>query len=104
MFTTSFLIAHLQWGVEGRTNMVKKKIKLKKFKQKPVISGQKAPLGRILRNFRLHLRTPEGTPKESRDPLVTFGSNCTSTTVLHFVLTSCSTTTSNATLSVLIYY
>jgi hypothetical protein len=32
-----------------------------------VISGQKAPLGRILRNFRLRMRRPNGTPKGSRD-------------------------------------
>jgi hypothetical protein len=32
-----------------------------------IISGQKAPLGRILRNFRLYMRTPKGTPKGSRD-------------------------------------
>ena len=32
-----------------------------------VTSGQKAPLGRILRNFWLRMRTPKGTPKESRD-------------------------------------
>jgi hypothetical protein len=31
------------------------------------ISGQKAPLGRILRNFRLCMRTLKGTPKRSRD-------------------------------------
>ena len=32
-----------------------------------VTSGQKAPLGRILRNFQLRMRTPKGTPKGSRD-------------------------------------
>ena len=30
-------------------------------------SGKKAPLGRILRNFRFRMRTPKGTPKGSRD-------------------------------------
>ena len=32
-----------------------------------VTSGQKAPLGWPLRNCRLHMRTPKGTPKGSRD-------------------------------------
>jgi hypothetical protein len=32
-----------------------------------IISGQKSPLGRILRNFRLRMRTPMGTPNGSRD-------------------------------------
>ena len=32
-----------------------------------VTSGQKAPLGRILCNFRLRMRTHKGTPKGSRD-------------------------------------
>ena len=32
-----------------------------------VISGQKAPLGRILGNFRLCMRTHKGTTKGSRD-------------------------------------
>ena len=30
-------------------------------------SGEKAPLGRILRNLWLRMRTPKGTPKSSRD-------------------------------------
>ena len=34
-----------------------------------VTSGQKTPLGRILRNFWLCMRTPKGTPKGSRDIL-----------------------------------
>ena len=32
-----------------------------------IISAQKAPVGRILRNFRLHMHTRKGTPKVSRD-------------------------------------
>jgi hypothetical protein len=32
-----------------------------------VIPGQKAPLGRILYNFRLHMRRPKGIPKGSSD-------------------------------------
>ena len=32
-----------------------------------VASGQKAPLGWILLNFRMHMRTPKETPNGSRD-------------------------------------
>jgi len=52
-----------------------------------VTSGKKAPLGRILRNFRLRMRTPfQGNPLRGHVTDVTSGSHGTCTTVLHFVL------------------